>query len=574
VSGLLYSNGIYAGDVSAVSERGALASAKWVRHRNVTPENRQEAGRELFVMQCSSCHSIGGVMNDILPLTAKYSLFGMDAQLNGMGKLNKYMPPFAGTREERTALASYIVRGLHGRAPDQAGQQARDRGAEPLPFDEKSDEYVLLAWNNLGMHCISDSDRYWTLLPPANDLQAQLILRGELPEVVTEGVTLSYAVEPGFETPAEHVRFWEYEDKLFGTELPENVGLSGNGLSGTMHLDEERNTFEASLVPVVPYPDDGSFNPYPLFFVEARDSETGKLLARTQMVAPTSTEMGCRNCHGGDWRVAGVAGFTDETSRDVLAVHDRINRTDLLSRAEAGDPQLCQSCHADPILGTEGKSGVLGFPAAIHGWHANYLTGRGAESCTSCHPASGAGPTGCQRGVHAGLGLDCTSCHGTLEDHALSLLKKEHALGKGAAGELMAGLTPRQVNSVEEIKGRTPWMQEPDCLTCHEDFYPPESRDVRSFNVWTENAEELYRMRSGEAGIQCQACHGATHAVYPARNIYGRDRDNLQPLQYQDNTLPIGSQENCQVCHTVEMWGEMHHPNSLREFRNVELLGR
>jgi hypothetical protein len=62
--------------------------------------------------------------------------------------------------------------------------------------------------------------------------------------------------------------------------------------------------------------------------------------------------------------------------------------------------------------------------------------------------------------------------------------------------------------------------------------------------------------------------------VYPARNIYGRDRDNLQPLQYQDNTLPIGSQENCQVCHTVEMWGEMHHPNSLREFRNVELLGR
>ena len=572
VSQYLYSNGIYAEAVSAVNKKGALASAKWVEHKSVTEDNRVAAGRELFMMQCSSCHSIGGPMKDILPRTAKFTVFGMDSQLNGLGKLNRYMPPFVGTREERTALATYIVKGLHGKTEAAAGQQPEDLGAEPLPFDEENDEYILLAWNNLGMHCISDSDRYWTLLPPANDLQAQLILRGEVPEVITEGVTLSYAVEPGFENPAKHVEFWDFEDKLFGTELPENVGLSGNGMTGEMHLDEDRSTFEASLVPVVPYPDDGSFNPYPIFFVEARDSETGELLARTQMVAPTSTEMGCKNCHGGEWRVAGVAGFTGETSRDVLAVHDRINRTNLLKPAETGHPKLCQSCHADPVLGTKGKPGVLGFPAAIHGWHANYLTERGAESCTSCHPASGAGPTGCQRGVHAGVGLDCTSCHGTLEDHALSLLKKEHELGKPTAAPLMANLVPRQVKTVEEINGRTPWVQEPDCLTCHQDFEAPESRDVLAFNVWTEGADDLYRMRAGEAGIQCEACHGSTHAIYPARNIYGKDRDNLQPLQYQGNTLPIGSQENCRVCHTVEMEYEMHHANILREFRNVELL--
>ena len=261
VSQYLYSNGIYAEDVSAVNKKGALASAKWVEHKSVTEDNRVAAGRELFMMQCSSCHSIGGPMKDILPRTAKFTVFGMDSQLNGLGKLNRYMPPFVGTREERTALATYIVKGLHGKTEAAAGQQPEDLGAEPLPFDEENDEYILLAWNNLGMHCISDSDRYWTLLPPANDLQAQLILRGEVPEVITEGVTLSYAVEPGFENPAKHVEFWDFEDKLFGTELPENVGLSGNGMTGEMHLDEDRSTFEASLVPVVPYPDDGSFNP-------------------------------------------------------------------------------------------------------------------------------------------------------------------------------------------------------------------------------------------------------------------------------------------------------------------------
>ena len=63
--------------------------------------------------------------------------------------------------------------------------------------------------------------------------------------------------------------------------------------------------FSAKLVPVVPYPDDGSFNPYPLFTIEARDTKTGKLLASTRNVAPTSTEMGCRNCHGGEWRGPG-----------------------------------------------------------------------------------------------------------------------------------------------------------------------------------------------------------------------------------------------------------------------------
>ena len=92
-----------------------------------------------------------------------------------------------------------------------------------------------------------------------------------------------------------------------------------------MHLKEDLKAFEATLIPVVPYPDQGGYNPYPLFTIEAHDSASGKLLARTRTVAPTATEMGCKNCHGGQCRVDGKAGFTDETSADVLAVHDRNN---------------------------------------------------------------------------------------------------------------------------------------------------------------------------------------------------------------------------------------------------------
>ena len=57
--------------------------------------------------------------------------------------------------------------------------------------------------------------------------------------------------------------------------------------------------------------------------------------------------------------------------------------------------------------------------------------------------------------------------------------------------------------------------------------------------------------------------------IYPATNIYGRDRDNLQPLQYQGNPYPIGANRQCRVCHTVDMEDEIHHPNMLGDFRNT-----
>ena len=560
----MYSTSIFKQDMEKVQQNGLLHEAKWVKYREITEENRLEAGKEIYNILCLSCHSINGVLNPIQPLTKNYIPAGLDAMISGMDTIHPYMPPFAGTAEERSALAYYIAYGLNGRQDPRVAPEIEAAKVTIPPFDPDKDEYVLLAWNNMGMHCLSDSSPRWTLLPPANDLYAQLIRRDGTPEIVTEGITIHYKIEESFGDPAAQVSFWKNAESTFGKSLAKNTGLSGNGLTGIMQAEEEY--FSADLLPVFPYPSTGGYNPYPSFTVEAKDSQ-GNILATTQVVAPASTEMGCRNCHGGEWRVAGRAGFTLATTENILAIHDRLSGTDLVGQVENGGPLLCQKCHADPILGAEGNPGRLNMSAALHGFHAGFLKNRGAEACALCHPSSPLGATKCLRGIHKEVGLDCTSCHGSLEDHALSLLKSEQEKGKKRANVLMARLQPREVASIDEIAARQPWINEPDCLNCHVDFQAPETDSA--FNTWTASNDELFRNRRDESGqLFCSACHSSPHAIYPASNEYGENLDNIQPMQYQGNSLPIGSNMNCAVCHTMEMDEEMHHPNMLREFRN------
>jgi cytochrome bd-type quinol oxidase subunit 1 len=561
----MYSNQVYADDIPAIQQAGFLSTAKWTEYDEITQDNLYPAGKDLFKFQCSACHSVGGPLNNILPLVEKYSnVFGMDSKLNGLGKLNTYMPPFMGTREERWALASYIVKEFNNSTETSGNIAVADQSlpVEIPPFDKDKDEYVLLAWSTLGMKGISDNSAQWMMLPPGTSIYAQLIKRGNSPSIVTREVELRYNLDEEFLKPQDKVEFWNNVEALFGKKLEPGVGLKGMGLAGTMRLDPEHNAFVAPKVPVLPYPESGGFNPYPLMTVTAVDRQSGKELARTRVVAPATTEMGCRNCHGGDWRVANVAGFTMATGEDILAAHDKNSATSLVQQARDGKPVLCQSCHADPVLGAPGKEGVLNFSASIHGWHANFLTGRdGNEACAACHGIRDDGPTQCFRSHH-GQFMECSNCHGTMEDHSLTLLKYEEQQGKERAAILMEHLQSRNVDSVADIQSRAPWTQQPDCLNCHENFGIGMSMDA--FNVWTEDESGLFRNRHDQMGaVMCAACHSSPHAVYPATfNRLGEKRDSIQPLQYQGNNRPIGN--DCMVCHTVPKQFEAHHPNSLR----------
>lgn len=569
VNKVLYSTSLLAEEAENYKQTGLLPAAKWSAVKEITPENKMAAGRELFNLQCLPCHTINGIRNDIVEKTAAFPYMGVMALITGQGKVNDYMPPFAGSQQELEVLAGYITSEINNKeiVAGPEIQEVQAKSDIELPPFSREDDYLVLAWNDLGMHCISDCDPWFVILPPANTIEAQVIKRGELPEIVTEGVELSYKVEPGFENPARHVEFWKYAKSNFGVDLEENVGLGGLGMSGAFQLDEDLMSFKAALIPVVPYSDNGEYNPYPLFIVEARDSETGELLASTRVVTPSSTEMGCRNCHGGGWRKGG-AGVSDETAINILESHDRLSGTSLLKEARNGKPQICAGCHADPAVGAEGKPGHRSLSAAIHGWHANYMFAEGGEACAMCHPANPTGSTRCARGLHFTVGLSCVDCHGTLDEHAAALLKGE--ADKSGSDRMLRNLKLQSVSSLEEVNPRKPWENEPDCLTCHMDFEQPEP-GVSGYNSWTESGEELYRNRTGNAGVRCSACHSSTHALYPARNAYAPNRDNTQPMQYAGQPYPIGANLSCETCHKQAMEFSVHHENMERTIRNQNL---
>ncbi|WP_136809803.1 cytochrome c [Desulfosediminicola flagellatus] len=112
---VMYSNSIPKDALEDLNTTGFLSSALWVQHHEITPENRLDAGRELYIQQCYSCHTINGENNDLALLTEKMSYQALTSYIGKIHSVRYFMPPFAGTEEEAKALAAYLVGGLHGK---------------------------------------------------------------------------------------------------------------------------------------------------------------------------------------------------------------------------------------------------------------------------------------------------------------------------------------------------------------------------------------------------------------------------------------------------------------------------
>ncbi len=67
-----------------------------------------------------------------------------------------------------------------------------DNGGGTPPPDTPGD-YIVIGWNDLGMHCMDPSYEDFAVLPPYNTLWAQVIRRGDEPDIVTSGVTVEYS---------------------------------------------------------------------------------------------------------------------------------------------------------------------------------------------------------------------------------------------------------------------------------------------------------------------------------------------------------------------------------------------
>ena len=224
-------------------------------------------------------------------------------------------------------------------------------------------DYVLFGWNDLGMHCYNHDFQDLAVLPPYNTLRAQLVKRGDPPQIITTGVRIQYSF-PDNKISSTKTDFWTYVNALFGVQLPDNVGLKNKGLADVM--DPQADFFIAEGIPLTEFSDSAPTVSYPFqkAALTAKNSLTGATLATLTVVAPVSTEMHCDNCHAAG---KNPGGNQARVELNILALHDSEEGTNLLNSR----PVLCARCHSSNALGAPGVSGVPSLSNAIHAQHSS-----------------------------------------------------------------------------------------------------------------------------------------------------------------------------------------------------------
>ncbi|HEX5400094.1 MAG TPA: Ig-like domain-containing protein [Verrucomicrobiae bacterium] len=444
------------------------------------------------------------------------------------------------------------------------------------------------------MHCIDSDYSVFSILPPYNVIEAQLIVNGQL-VTRSNGYTVTYqaVADPSGSfnsTAAGKGNFYDFALPLYGVNLPVDSGLLDWGMPGTNNtpqamLFEQTNTpvpplpgvttpvnwWRAEGIPISPYDDAGKKNPYPLMLLAARDAGNN-VIATNQIVLPISDEMDCRACHASgsadDARPAAGWVWDGNQERDfrlnILRLHDQHEFTNhaglyaaaLLARGfnPAGlyrsvtadkQPILCAACHADVALNIlNSYSNIPPFTASMHVYHGHVLDPilktplddvANRSACYRCHPGS---TTRCLRGAMGGaiaadgsMEMQCQSCHGNMSN----------------------------VGSIS----RTGWLDEPACQSCHTGTAMSNNGQIRYTTCFTNSTFgvripanqtfatqsntpaagiSLYRFSVGHGGLQCEACHGSTHAEFPSTHL----NDNLRNIQIQGHA---GVMVECSACH-------------------------
>ncbi|MCA9840047.1 MAG: hypothetical protein KC422_24265, partial [Trueperaceae bacterium] len=204
--------------------------------------------------------------------------------------------------------------------------------------------------------------------------------------------------------------------------------------------------------------------------------------------------------------------------------------------ALSGQPVLCAACHGSNALPGTGQEGIAPLTEVLHSSHGKVLdpsnlleldASTNRTACYMCHPGS---QTKCLRGAMGGAVdakgdslMSCQSCHGSM--------------------------------SLVGSHGRTGWLDEPNCQSCHFNG----QREVSVFDAsgalrkvldtrFATNPDtpksgfSLFRFSSGHGGLQCEACHGSTHAIYPSIEA----NDNVLSSSLQGH---VGTISECVSCH-------------------------
>lgn len=506
-----------------------------------------------------------------------------------------------------------------GAVPDDAG------GGTKLA----TPQYQVLAANDLGMHCMDREFSVFSILPPFNVVNAQVVRQvGGDPQLVEDGsVVVRYSpiadAQGSINTRSVgKTDFWAHVQGLFGVALPPGQGLTGLYMPGdapqpgpqAMAWNAMLGTFSAFGIPITPVDDAGAENPYPLLRISAHNAVTGAELAHTDVVVPVAKETDCANCHATGGIAAskfGVNWSNDpdlelQTKKNVLLLHDHELGTDLY----ASQPVLCASCHTSPPLeiGSElsaapgGVSTTPGgahagagpphlkatklFSEVMHRYHGELVDNQGQPifpaggsalaTCYQCHPGA---ITQCARGAMADGGMECFDCHGDM-------------LAVGGAFDLLPG---GSIDGQNDGEPRRPWLDLPRCQSCHTGDalnhlsgpqYVVAADGIRLQQAWrvgdpsassilavnkrfAENEDTLYRFSKGHGGVSCESCHGSTHAEWPVGDPAANDNVAATQIQGHDGFLM-----ECSACHDKDSLPNktMAGPHGMHQVGNSEFI--
>ena len=166
--------------------------------------------------------------------------------------------------------------------------------------------YTLVGWNNLGMHCMDSDYSVFSILPPYNTINAQLIqgISGSNASIVilTNGIGITYQsiADPAGSintSSASKGNFYDYMGSIIGATLPVDWGLpvpnliykmpGTNNVSQNMSLEGDFNWFVAYGIPIFPTDDAGKANQYPMMLLTATNN-SGQVLATSDIILPVS----------------------------------------------------------------------------------------------------------------------------------------------------------------------------------------------------------------------------------------------------------------------------------------------
>ncbi len=110
----MYANGIPLAHLPLLKEEGLLAHAAYATSRRIGADHRRTAGRDVFLLACTRCHTtrgVNGVEEKLRNLYGRppWARDTVKAYVLSMHNVRPYMPPFPGSDEEAGALADFLV---------------------------------------------------------------------------------------------------------------------------------------------------------------------------------------------------------------------------------------------------------------------------------------------------------------------------------------------------------------------------------------------------------------------------------------------------------------------------------